>query len=61
MKLEEQIKEKFPFTNTKYIKEYVEIVDNHAIGFAEWIYNIKIGERSDKTTKQLLEIYKETL
>jgi len=61
MKLEEQIKEKFPFTNSEYIKEYVEVAENFAIGFIDWCRNNGRRELGGKTTIELLEIYKETL
>ena len=37
MTLQEKILNKFPFTNKEYIKEYEQIADDFAIGFAEWV------------------------
>ena len=66
MTLQEKILNKFPFTNKEYIKEYEQIADDFAIGFAEWIwgncfniYNDSFLYKDDEyKTKELLEIYK---
>ena len=66
MTLQEKILNKFPFTNTEYIREYEQIADDFAIGFAEWIwgncfniYNDRFLYKDDEyKTKELLEIYK---
>ena len=66
MTLQEKILNKFPFTNKEYIKEYEQIADDFAIGFAEWIlgncfniYNDRFLYKDDEyKTKELLEIYK---
>ncbi len=66
MTLKEKILNKFPFTNKEYIKEYEQIADDFAIGFAEWIwgncfniYNDRFLYKDDEyKTKELLEIYK---
>ena len=66
MTLQEKILNKFPFTNKEYIKEYEQIADDFAIGFAEWIwgncfniYNDRFLHKDDEyKTKELLEIYK---
>jgi len=68
MTLKEKILNKFPFTNTEYIREYEQIADDFAIGFAEWLgereYNMNCdGMWNDGYSKkywinELLEIYK---
>ena len=39
--------------------ECEKIADDFAIGFADWCDNLSINQWSDKTTKELLQIYKE--
>lgn len=39
-------------------ESFEKIADEYAIEFAEWSDNLNIGEWSDKTTKELLEMFK---
>lgn len=59
-KLNEQL-ENAPIVYDKelnLIKNYERIVDEFAIGFAEWFSNLKYNESRYKTNEELLEIYK---
>jgi len=39
----------------------VEIAENFAIGFSNWVMKRHFDNKEPKTTKELLEIYKKTL
>jgi len=56
MTLQEKILNKFPFTNKEYIKEYEQIADDFAIGFAEWV--VKTNAFLDYGYDEALQIYK---
>jgi hypothetical protein len=56
MTLQEKILNKFPFTNTEYIREYEQIADDFAIGFAEWV--VKTNAFLDYGYDEALQIYK---
>lgn len=70
MTLKEKILNKFSFTNTEYIKEYEQIADDFAIGFAEWMVSgVEFLDDTEKgraylykhnryLTSELLQIYK---
>lgn len=59
MKLEEQFGN--IILNDTHNTKCAELADNHAIGFNDWYKKLSIKARSGNSTKQLLEIYKETL
>ena len=56
MTLKEKILNKFPFTNTEYIREYEQITDDFAVGFAEWV--VKTNAFLDYGYDEALQIYK---
>jgi len=65
MTLKEKLKTEFPINtekkSNKFANKCVEIADEFAIGFAEWIFNDWLAdERWSKISdeKELLEIYK---
>ena len=60
MGLRQQLCEPFDGLKNETIDELEKIAENFAIGFVEWCENLGI-DHCDKTTKELLEIYKKTL
>lgn len=48
----------FGYDNQALSDKIERISDEFAVDFAEWCDDLIIGEWSDKTTKELLEIYK---
>jgi len=56
MGLEEQYKE----ATSSYML-CVQIAENFAIGFSNWVMKRHFDNKEPKTTKELLEIYKKTL
>jgi len=65
MKLEQQYFNEMQFSefvdDPDASKKCAEIAENFAIGFLNWYGERTLREVNGKTTKQLLEIYKETL
>ena len=67
MTLKEKITDEYIWTTepimdaeevSESVDKMIEIADEFAIGFAEWIRNMSFGKYHAHSTKELLEIYK---